>query len=374
MTDATAVVTPIAATTDSAATPQQRTKYPRDRNGRPLLRIISAADLLARPIRDRKHLVSPWLREGESALLWAQPGVGKSMLTLTLALMMAGGGTVMDWSNAAPKRVLLLDGEMNVDDLHKRIRDLLPTVKGCDGALALRNLRILSRQDQHPDAEFPDLAVEEDQKKLLARVRDEKHDVVILDNFSTLASCYDENDAAAFNDIVKLLMRIKQAGVGCILVHHANKGGKGYRGSTKLATTFEAIFGMKRGDRGGSPGTKLAFVIAWEKYRGEDYEENTKGRLVRLMAGFDEGDPMQWEFEGSSDEQIDRVIDLLQSGEYATQNELGEVMGLTPVQVTRLKGKVLASGRFNEGRWKQCLKAASDSREHTPDADGASDF
>src|SRR6185437_7668952 len=108
---------------------------------------------------------------------------------------------------------------------------------------------ILARQDQDPDAEFPDLATDEGQGRTIKRVRAGKYAVVILDNFSTLASCYDENDAAAFNDIVKFLMRLKQAGIGCIMVHHANKGGQGYRGSTKLATTFEAIFGMKRGQR-----------------------------------------------------------------------------------------------------------------------------
>jgi len=40
-----------------------------------------------------------------------------------------------------------------------------------------------------------------------------KFDLLILDNFSTLVTCEDENAAAAFNDIVKFLMRIKQANI-----------------------------------------------------------------------------------------------------------------------------------------------------------------
>ena len=36
--------------------------------------------------------MDPWLKQGESAMVYAAPGVGKSMLALTLALGVAGGG------------------------------------------------------------------------------------------------------------------------------------------------------------------------------------------------------------------------------------------------------------------------------------------
>ena len=331
-------------------------------NGKPRLRVTTLAQLLARVMPTREHLIAPWLKTGESALVWAPPGCGKSMLTLSLALMMAGGGKVMDWSNASPKKVLLMDGEMNMADLQERTRDLLPSVEGCDAALAGANLRILARQDQDPDADFPDLATDGGQRRTIKRVRDGKYAVVILDNFSTLASCYDENDAAAFNDIVKFLMRLKQAGIGCIMVHHANKGGQGYRGSTKLATTFEAIFGMKRGQRD-TPGTSLAFEIAWEKYRGADYDANTRSRSVRLMQGF-EGSGLRWEFGAAAGEQVRELVSLVRSLEYSTQKELADALGVDQSTISRMRNKAIHGDRLITAHdWDKCLEAAQEDSE-----------
>lgn len=40
----------------------------------------------------REHLIIPWLRQGESTMVFAAPGVGKSLFALDIALSVAGGG------------------------------------------------------------------------------------------------------------------------------------------------------------------------------------------------------------------------------------------------------------------------------------------
>ncbi|WP_084199336.1 AAA family ATPase [Noviherbaspirillum autotrophicum] len=61
---------------------------------------------------------APWLFEGlmrsnEVAMVYAATGVGKTWLTLSLAMIAAGGGQLLEWSNDSPCRVLYLDGEMD---------------------------------------------------------------------------------------------------------------------------------------------------------------------------------------------------------------------------------------------------------------------
>lgn len=62
---------------------------------KPALKHVSLAALLAMNLPQRDHLLSPWLREQESCLVWAAAGVGKTMFTLSLALAIAGGGSLM---------------------------------------------------------------------------------------------------------------------------------------------------------------------------------------------------------------------------------------------------------------------------------------
>ena len=94
------------------------------------LRTTTLADLLDRQFPPRAVLIAPWLRAAESCLLWAPTGVGKSMLVNTLALAVAGGGSVAGWNAATPRKVLLVDGEMHIEDLRERLAMLAGAVEG----------------------------------------------------------------------------------------------------------------------------------------------------------------------------------------------------------------------------------------------------
>lgn len=48
------------------------------------LQTVTPAGLLAHPFPIREHLVAPCLRQGESAMLWAPTGLGKTMLSLPI--------------------------------------------------------------------------------------------------------------------------------------------------------------------------------------------------------------------------------------------------------------------------------------------------
>ena len=193
------------------------------------LKSQTAEELLARWFPERTIIIDPWLRGEETCVVWAASGVGKTMFSLSLAMAVAGGGCLGDWSAPEPRKVLYVDGEMNIRDLQERIRLMMhqKSILTSDQATwAGQNLTIIARQDQD-DQEFYDVTNTDHQKALIKRVKNDGFELVILDNFTTLSTGLDdENDATAFKQVQELFMELKRAGVATILVHHANKGGR----------------------------------------------------------------------------------------------------------------------------------------------------
>jgi hypothetical protein len=290
----------------------------------PALRTVDLGVLLDTPMAPRSWLLSPWLREQESALIWAASGVGKTMLTLSLALAIAGGGSVLGWRAPSPARVLIIDGEMPLDDLKVRLETLAGAVEGIDLDAARKNLTILARHHQDPDAAFPDFGAEDQQDALVAMIRRYRPDVVVLDNLSTLATLDDENGAAETQRVVRLLTRLKQARIATIVVHHSGKSGRSFRGSSMLATTFEVIIGLTReagADALDATGS-AHFNIEWTKFRGR--RDPTIGDRAATLK--ETGGVLGWTTETPQDEVLNALAVLTRSGRFTTQAAVGRAL------------------------------------------------
>ncbi|WP_415717275.1 AAA family ATPase [Maridesulfovibrio sp.] len=336
------------------------------------LRAPSLNSLLNMEFPPREHLIKPWLRDGESAMIYASPGVGKSMLTLTLALVIAGGGEFMGWKAPKPRKVLFVDGEMHIQDIIDRATLLLSGLD-IDIEVATQNMTILARQYQLPEAEFPDLAFEEGRDWMLdfATMGDsddqydaEKYDLVILDNLSTLASIKDENDAGDFNEVLQFLMKLKQAKVACILVHHSNKNANNYRGSSKLATTFEVILGLKAVESIQSNGT--SFKLCWDKFRCPR-DETIQEREVWLEPNEELG--AIWKSQLSKDDQIQTIINMLKTLEYPTQDALCKALPFecSKSKMSKLKSQAIANGYISKKEWNELLSMAAENQKQGED-------
>jgi len=323
----------------------------------PRLKSISLKDLLAKQFPKREYLIEPVLKEGESMMLWAAPGVGKTMLALSLATAVAGGGNVLTLKGAGNRRVLIIDGEMNEADLQDRFVALIPSVEGCDPAKAMGNIVIIARQAQALGTPFPDLAEHTGQQEVLRRAIKGKFDLVILDNFSTLATLEDENSSSAMDPVLRFLMEMKQAGVACILIHHSAKTGDKYRGSSKIETTFEAILGLKKPDSI-ADGQLASFEMEWTKFRNIR-NEATKGKRAWLVKD-EKSELLRWCHEMSDSEEVTRLLALLKSGAYPTQRDLAAAMEVSEPTLTRLKARAKAERRVSEEEWRAYLEAAKE--------------
>lgn len=322
------------------------------------LRWLSLGELLAEDLPVRDYLLNPLIKQSESLMLWAAPGVGKTMAALSMALAVAGGGKFLDWQAPCPRPVLYVDGEMHIEDLRDRLTVLIEAVPGLDRVAALRNLRILARSFQEPEAPFPDLGTPDGQQEIYARARSMRAELVILDNFSVLASVDDENDAAAMQPVLTFLLRMKQAGIATLLVHHSNKGGGDYRGSSKIATTFEAIIGLKPA-AGVASRNPTAFELDFTKYRGLRNDTITQ---TTVWLAPDSNGVLRWQWKESEDATLSRLVTLVRSCEYATQKDLATAMAVSTGKLSGLKSVAIARGLISEREWQQCIEAARDQK------------
>lgn len=339
-------------------------------NKRPPLKAKTLEAMLALNLPPRERLLAPWLRQGDSAMIFAPTGAGKSIFTLALALAVAGGGAFLGWEAESPRKVLYIDGEMPEADIIDRARMLLPTIAGGDKEAAGRNLVFLARQAQHMDTEFPDLATPEGQDIVLKRATADAFDLLILDNFSTLAECEDENAAGAFNGILKFLMRAKQGGLACVLIHHSNKNGSDYRGSSKLATTFEVLVSLGKTSKT-LPKGSLGFDLAWQKYRHKK-DDTTRNQTIWLTDDGNGGNC--WGHEAAEREELAELLEMVRSLQYATQGELAEALGISQGELSKRKGRATTALKLiTSEEWADCLTAAKKLRDGTPEED-APDF
>lgn len=321
---------------------------------------LTLSELLAMPMTPREFLLTPWFKEGHSALLWAPSGVGKTFLSLTIALAVAGGGEFLGWHSPRSRKVLVIDGEMHLEDLRDRCAALLNSVEGIDRNAAGKNLTILARQAQHPDAPFPDLAEPEGREEVMRRIASEQYALVILDNFSTLATVEDENAAHAMNPVLQFLWKFKQAGCACILVHHSGKGGDRYRGSSKLETTFEAILGLRKLDD--SPfdePTGARFHMKWDKYR-DQRGTAMQERTVSLVSD-DDGRRLRWDAASRYDPDLLRLVSAWKSCRYDNQKSLADALGKSTGWVSQMKGEAIRQELITLREWKECRELARES-------------
>ncbi|WP_431285466.1 AAA family ATPase [Humitalea sp. 24SJ18S-53] len=340
---------PLDATANSSTTPALRTR--------------SLAGLLAHQFPKRDFLIHPVLRQGESMMLWAPTGVGKTMLALSIALAVAGGGEFIGWRSETPRRVLLVDGEMAVEDLQDRLRMLLAAVPGIDAEAAGRNLRVLARQDQSAASRFPNLADEGGQDDVLRIAREHGAELVIADNFSTLAEVADENEAGAMNPVLTWLLRMKQARTACILVHHSSKTGATYRGSSKLATTFEVILGLEPPDSTGSIGA-ASFTTRWTKFRGKGHPALTSRDV--LLSQTEDG-AVVWTESAAAGDEVRQFVEAVRTGKHGSQRELAAALGWDPSKVSRVKARAVGDRRISREEVIEALKGALGGSTESPD-------
>lgn len=236
-----------------------RTFSPAGGEPRLIARAITASDLLAAKIPERRLLIAPWLPERGLAMIYAPRGLGKTFLALSTAYAIASGGSVLGWKTTTPTPVLYVDGEMPLQALQQRLRGI---IDGSDAQLIDEDdFRLLSADSSFQG--IPDLGTEEGRRVILENLGKAK--VVVFDNLSTLTAAR-ENEADDWLPMQRFLLELRRRGIAVILVHHAGRNGNA-RGTSRREDVLDTVISMRRPeDYEASQGAR--FVVEFEKARG----------------------------------------------------------------------------------------------------------
>ncbi len=233
------------------------------------------ADALATvEIKPREYLCGTWFREGDLGFLFGERGLGKTWLALDLARSLSEGRAVGPWPVTKARRVLYVDGEMPLDG----IRDRDEALRQQDGTLDVLNHEWLFQTA----GMVLNLAERNTQAALTAMCEAKNFEVIILDNLSCLFSGVAENDADAWEQVLRWLLELRRRKIAVIIVHHANRAGQNMRGTSRRE---DAAFWVLRLDSVPDPakeGEGARFISRFTKAR-----QGTRA----------ETEPLQWAYE-----------------------------------------------------------------------------
>ena len=293
------------------------------------LRPLNLAEFLALQLPPRRLLLSPWLSEKGTAMIYSPRGVGKTLLDLSVGYAIASGEQLLGWSAPEPRRVLYVDGEMTAVEMQHRLAAI---AEGFAREAAPDYFRMLSADVS--DCGLPDLATEEGQSQFDDAVGDAE--LAILDNISTLCRSGKENEAEGWQSVQNWALSHRRAGRSLIFVHHAGKGGN-QRGTSKREDVLDTVIALRR-PTDYHPDQGARFEVRFEKHRGfhgsgaEPFEalyEERSGAAV-------------WTRTTIADADVRRVGDLLRDG--VSIRDAAHDLGMSKSKVERLKAKAVGQG------------------------------
>ncbi len=287
-------------------------------------------------------------------MVFADAGIGKSMFVLSVALAIAGGGTLFGrWTNQTPRRVLIVDGEMDTRDFQERSRMLQSAVQGLNWPLAKENIDVMARLDQ-PGGDFINIAEPAGREAVVRAARLHRAELVILDNYSTLAEVEDENTSASFDGVQNLMLDLKGMGCCVILVHHTNKSG-GFRGTSKMTAVMNTTVKLARpSGSSGSEGTH--FTLTFEKFRGRRDVTTAGDFTAKLTSGNDT--VTNWSVQNAESDVVVRAVELNRSGDYPSEMAIAKAMMVDRSTVGRYRLKAISQNLITANEWMNNIQIA----------------
>jgi RecA-family ATPase len=193
--------------------------------------MMTLDDIINMEIPERVSYLAPWCNAGTLTMIYAKRGVGKTFMSLFVALAITRGVNIGPWKTVTPADVLYVDGEMSTHDIQSRLRGLSARLPKCKATLHFLPASILHEKN----LKTPNLMVPEFRDALTANLKDRpKIRVLILDNLSAMTPGRDENDKGSIDPVIQWMLQLRFMDIAVIIVHHAGKnaqvGGRGHSG------------------------------------------------------------------------------------------------------------------------------------------------
>lgn len=299
----------------------------------PVIIPLNAKQLLELKILPREYAIKPILGTKGLMMVHAARGTGKTFFVLSLAYAIASGGSFLGWTVPIPRRVLVVDGEMAMEDLRERLAGI---ASGAEVDLAdSDNLKFIA-SDYHEDG-LPDLSTEEGQSALWSAF--EEADVIIFDNLSTLFTGLRENENDDAQVANALFLRLRRCGKAVVIVHHSGKNGQ-QRGGSRKEDPLNAVIALRRPDDCDAE-NGCVFNVIFEKARGF-YGKDAETFRADLVT-FPDGS-MRWNRVEIADATAERIAELKKEG--MSQRDIAKEVGIGLGSVNRTIKRLKEEGRL----------------------------
>jgi hypothetical protein len=243
--------------------------------------ILAIEDIRKKELKRAPLLMSPWLRQGQTTIIYAGAGVGKSLLSISVAYLLGLKNYDEDyheigtWQVKRPTGCLYMDGEIGEQEMEERISQF----EWLGRQHKNRKLKVFSVPEyQFATEDTFTLATRTNQMKVIQWLKDNPdYKLIVLDSVSTLFGLVEENDNSEWSNKVNPFLRdLRALEVACLLLHHTGKDNKrGLRGASAMSAMAHNIFKLSDHPDKDPDSGEAWFVLTKDKQRMSGFNFKT---------------------------------------------------------------------------------------------------
>lgn len=195
---------------------------------------------LLQPVPDTDWLVEDFLVSSEATVLAGDGGVGKSWITMALALAVAGGeDKFLGLKIKKHGPVIYVDEESSRELFLQRIHAL-----GFDPKIHLPNLEVIW---------YRGVDLLNEPERLHEDVQEIEPALVIADSLSRVAIGAEENDNTAMTKLMRagVIPIARDTGAAVLLTHHTDASGARVRGATSIRNAADQVLQVTKAEAEG---------------------------------------------------------------------------------------------------------------------------
>ncbi|MGA2320190.1 MAG: AAA family ATPase [Solirubrobacteraceae bacterium] len=201
----------------------------------PAIRFLDVASMASTPPPPVPWLAPPILPRAALIALYAPGGDGKSLFSMALAAAIAHGGEIAGIA-CRHGMTVYLDAENGEHEIHRRVHTL---------GLPASGVRVADAAGLDLRGHLADVE---------ALVSEASPDLLVLDSLRSMTPGMDENDTAQTARALDPLRRLAhESGTAILLIHHANKGGRDFRGASAIRDSVDVLWHLGREDQDPDP-------------------------------------------------------------------------------------------------------------------------
>jgi DnaB-like helicase N terminal domain/AAA domain len=284
------------------------------------------------------HVLYPILPVKGIGMLYASRGVGKTYVSLAISYAIAVGlPKIFLWDIPMRRRVVYVDGEMDVETLQERLREIAVGNKA-SGIPEKNYFRLIT-----PDLQknfMPKINTKEGQLAIEEHLQ--PGDVLWADNLASLCPVSQEDETGDWIMVQEWLLSLRRGGITTMFDHHAGKSGT-QRGSSIKEDVLNVVINLRRPD-GYHMDEQLRAEVHLEKVRGKAAVGNSV-QPFEITLRTDNGEA-EWLLRPLKELVEKRAFEMLANG--MKPNDIAQDLRLNRFQVYRLKKKFESGYKADE--------------------------